>query len=223
MFDPTRHNPNYKRFRTATEVPNVQGFPGAEGRYEGRPHAGHHFRAAGGLSQHRPRHLPVVRVLTIDANAEANVIEPLRRSSARAITRSCPVLSALFKSKHFFDSANVGCMIKSTLDFLVDAVPAVAISVPTSSSSSSSTILEHPLPARGAISAGHRRSAECAGWTAYYQFPQYNKLLDQHGHVSTQEQVFRSDCWKRPEFYQGLYPLWFDAIPSFRRSLSPAM
>ncbi len=55
----------------------------------------------------------------IDAAAEQNVIQPLA-----AIFRSnnydiIPVLSALFKSEHFFDVLNRACLIKSPIDFAV--------------------------------------------------------------------------------------------------------
>jgi uncharacterized protein (DUF1800 family) len=55
----------------------------------------------------------------IDAAAETNVIQPLAnifRSSNYDIT---PVLSALFKSEHFYDALNRGCIIKSPIDFTV--------------------------------------------------------------------------------------------------------
>lgn len=58
----------------------------------------------------------------IDANTEANVIVPLAdifRSSNYEIK---PVLTALFKSEHFFDMLNRGCMIKTPADQVIGSL-----------------------------------------------------------------------------------------------------
>lgn len=58
----------------------------------------------------------------ITADVEANVITPLAdvfRSSNYSIPA---VLKALFKSEHFYDSLNVGCIIKSPVDLYVGLV-----------------------------------------------------------------------------------------------------
>jgi uncharacterized protein (DUF1800 family) len=59
---------------------------------------------------------------TIDAAAETNVITPLAdifRSNNYEIK---PVLSALFKSEHFFDKWNRGCYIKSPADHVIGSL-----------------------------------------------------------------------------------------------------
>jgi uncharacterized protein (DUF1800 family) len=59
---------------------------------------------------------------TIDAATEANVITPLAdifRSNNYEIK---PVLAALFKSEHFFDMLNRGCMIKTPADQVIGSI-----------------------------------------------------------------------------------------------------
>lgn len=59
---------------------------------------------------------------TIDAGTEANVITPLAdifRSNNYEIK---PVLSALFKSEHFFDMLNRGCYIKTPADQVIGSL-----------------------------------------------------------------------------------------------------
>ncbi|HEY0273496.1 MAG TPA: DUF1800 domain-containing protein, partial [Chitinophaga sp.] len=56
---------------------------------------------------------------TIDAAAEANVITPLANLFIASKFEIKPVLSALFKSEHFFDPGNMSCLIKSPVDFVV--------------------------------------------------------------------------------------------------------
>lgn len=73
-------------------------------------------------------------VRPIDPAIESAIIEPLAaefRSSGWSIAA---VLRRLFTSRHFYEAANVGAMIKSPVDFLVSAVRATATA---------------PLPARG--------------------------------------------------------------------------
>src|SRR4030095_6397414 len=49
----------------------------------------------------------------IDSATEANVITPLAQMLVSNNWEIKPVLSALFKSEHFFDTVNQGCYIKS--------------------------------------------------------------------------------------------------------------
>ena len=64
----------------------------------------------------------------IDAEAERNVITPLAdifRSSGYEIK---PMLTALFKSEHFFDKMNRGCFIKSPADHVVGSLREMNVS-----------------------------------------------------------------------------------------------
>ena len=56
---------------------------------------------------------------TIDAGTEANVITPLADIFRTSNYELKPMLSALFKSEHFFDVLNRGCMIKNPSDHVI--------------------------------------------------------------------------------------------------------
>lgn len=58
----------------------------------------------------------------IDDTVEQNVIIPLAAILRNNNFEIKPVLSALFKSEHFFDVANQACYIKNPFDFLVGTV-----------------------------------------------------------------------------------------------------
>jgi uncharacterized protein (DUF1800 family) len=58
----------------------------------------------------------------IDAATEANVIAPLADIFRTNNYNIKPVLTALFKSEHFFDILNQGCIIKSPVDIVIGAM-----------------------------------------------------------------------------------------------------
>ncbi len=59
---------------------------------------------------------------TIDAATETNVIEPLAEIFRSNNYELKPVLSALFKSEHFYDMMNRGCMIKTPSDIVIGSL-----------------------------------------------------------------------------------------------------
>jgi uncharacterized protein (DUF1800 family) len=58
----------------------------------------------------------------IDAATETNVIEPLATIFRNGNYEIKPLLSALFKSEHFFDVLNSGCMIKTPADQVIGSL-----------------------------------------------------------------------------------------------------
>jgi len=113
----------------------------------------------------------------IDDKAEANVITPLADVFRKNKYEIKPVLEALFSSDHFFEAANYGGMIKSPVDLVVgfcrefevkfdnaNAVPdqyGLWLQLQQQASSMQQNIGDPP---------------NVAGWQAYYQEPQYDKL-----------------------------------------------
>jgi uncharacterized protein (DUF1800 family) len=59
---------------------------------------------------------------TIDATTETNVIEPLADIFRTSNYELRPVLTALFKSEHFFDVLNQNCYIKSPADHIIGSL-----------------------------------------------------------------------------------------------------
>lgn len=113
----------------------------------------------------------------IDAAAEANVIVPLAQIFRNNNYDLIPVLSTLFKSEHFFDVLNQGCVIKSPIDFTVAFSREFGILFPDS------TNLEGQYAAWDKIrsqSSSMQMDAgdppNVAGWPAYYQEPAYHEM-----------------------------------------------
>jgi uncharacterized protein (DUF1800 family) len=114
----------------------------------------------------------------IDAAAETNVIEPLALIFRNSNWEIKPVLEALFKSEHFYDTLNIGAQIKSPLDHIVAACREWNIVFPN-------TVTEYAdaygmwnyISGIGA-NAGQNLGdpPNVAGWPAYYQTPQFYEL-----------------------------------------------
>jgi uncharacterized protein (DUF1800 family) len=67
---------------------------------------------------------------TIDTATETNVITPLADIFRTSNYDIKPVLTALFKSEHFFDMINRGCMIKSPADQVVGSLREMNVQFP---------------------------------------------------------------------------------------------
>jgi uncharacterized protein (DUF1800 family) len=113
----------------------------------------------------------------IDAATENNVIAPLSAIMRANNYEMAPVLAALFKSEHFFDVLNRGCMIKSPIDLTAGLCREFNVVFPDSTNLpgqysawdrvrniSNSTLMEIGDP------------PNVAGWPAYYQAPSYHEM-----------------------------------------------
>jgi uncharacterized protein (DUF1800 family) len=113
----------------------------------------------------------------IDSTVEQNVITPLAdilRSNNYEIK---PVLSALFKSAHFFDPVNMGCMIKSPVDFLVGHCRQNGLAFPTSTQLQAQYTMWDYIRGQAAnMDQNIGDPPNVAGWQAYYQEPQFYEL-----------------------------------------------
>ena len=68
----------------------------------------------------------------IDAGTEANVITPLADIFRTNNYNIVPVLSALFKSEHFYDVLNQGCVIKTPADIVIGSMREYNVKMPLS-------------------------------------------------------------------------------------------
>lgn len=113
----------------------------------------------------------------ITADAETNVIRPLAdlfKSGGYDIKK---VLEVLFKSEHFYDMLNLGCVIKSPLDFNVGMAKEFSIQFPDASQ------LINQYNSWGALTyvAAYQglNLADpplVSGWQAWYQSPQFHEI-----------------------------------------------
>jgi uncharacterized protein (DUF1800 family) len=69
----------------------------------------------------------------IDANTESTVITPLADIFRNNNYDIKPVLTALFKSEHFYDVANQGCVIKTPTDLVIGAMREFNVAMPPAS------------------------------------------------------------------------------------------
>lgn len=115
---------------------------------------------------------------TIDQNIETTIIEPLAAIFRNNNFNIKPVLLALFKSEHFFDALNIGCHIKSPIDFLVGICREFDVVFPSSSTYYVETYALWRVLTTTALDLSQElgNPPNVAGWPAYYQEPQYHQL-----------------------------------------------
>lgn len=113
----------------------------------------------------------------ITPEVEANVISPLADIFRNNNYEIAPVLKALFESEHFFDTENIGCMIKSPVDFVVGQVRELGLQLPDASKYEAQYKMWNDLRNYGAtMGQDVCDPPNVAGWPAYYQEPQYHEI-----------------------------------------------
>lgn len=114
----------------------------------------------------------------LDDTIETNIITPLAdifRQSGYNITA---VLSALFKSQHFYDLVYSGaCIIKSPLDFLIGLCREYNVPLPAADDAPGRYTVYSLLQQRATeLQQQILGIPEVAGWFPYYQAPNYHEL-----------------------------------------------
>ena len=113
----------------------------------------------------------------IDTHVESDVIQPLATLLAQNDFDVAPVLRALFSSEHFFDVLNVGCLIKSPLDFTVGLCRQMQVGFPPASNVAVQYGMWNYLNSLTNVQQQQLGDPpNVAGWAAYYQTPQFHEL-----------------------------------------------
>ncbi|GAA4502789.1 DUF1800 domain-containing protein [Hymenobacter ginsengisoli] len=113
----------------------------------------------------------------IDAQIESDIIQPLASLLVSSNFEVAPVLRALLGSEHFFDMANVGCLIKSPLDFTIGVCRQFELAFPPASSPVAQYGMWDYLYSLAYVQQQTLGDPpNVAGWVAYYQTPQYHEL-----------------------------------------------
>ena len=113
----------------------------------------------------------------IDSATEANVIVPLAQLLVSNNWEIKPVLSALFKSEHFFDVVNQGCYIKSPVDLVVSVCREFGMVFPNSSDYVNAYNMWSFIQSYAALLQQNIGDPpNVAGWAAYYQAPQFHEI-----------------------------------------------
>lgn len=177
VFDAARHDDGDKQFSSFYNNTVIKGRKGAEGAQEIDELITMIFSQPE-VSKFICRKLYRFFVYhNIDAATEKNVIEPLAALFRKKDYEMKPVLEALLSSKHFFDPANYNAIIKSPVDFTVGLCREYGVQFPDAARFVEQYGLWEQIRNQ---SAGMQQNIgdppNVAGWQAYYQEPQYDKL-----------------------------------------------
>jgi len=114
----------------------------------------------------------------IDATTEANVIAPLAQIFRANNYDIKPVLDTLFKSEHFFDVANQGCLIKSPVDIICGLCREFSVVFPDASTDYVGAYNTWQIIWQLSFSFQQNLGdpPNVAGWAAYYQAPQFHEI-----------------------------------------------
>lgn len=113
----------------------------------------------------------------IDGATEANVIAPLAQIFRSSNYELLPVMRALFKSEHFFDTLNQGCVIKTPLDIVVGMSREFKVQFPVASDYVSNYFMWQYLQSSAtAQQMNIGDPPNVAGWGVYYQRPQFHEI-----------------------------------------------
>jgi hypothetical protein len=105
------------------------------------------------------------------------VIEPLARLFRKKDYEIRPVLEALLTSEHFFDTANYGSMIKSPVDLTVGLCREFRVPFPSAPEYVDQYgFWDQVRNQAAALQQNIGDPPNVAGWQAYYQSPEYDKL-----------------------------------------------
>lgn len=176
FFDETRHDIGDKQFSSFFNDKIIKGQSGTDGEKETDELIEMIF-AKTEVARFMVRKLYKFFIYyVIDTDVENNIIKPLADEFINNNWEIKPVLEALFKSEHFFDELNMGCVIKSPTDLGIGLFRQFKIDVPAPDIATQYLYWNY-IWAIGSIQQQSLLDApNVAGWPAYYQEPQYYEL-----------------------------------------------
>ena len=86
------------------------------------------------------------------------------------------MLNALFRSAHFYDGNNIGCMIKNPLDFIVGTVRQTNISMPAMTDPAYYLAFGDLRSRASTLEMNVLDPPSVAGWEPYYQIPDFYEI-----------------------------------------------
>lgn len=178
FFDPTRHDTTNKQFSSFYNNTIIAGRTGSAGAAETDDLLTMIF------SKNEVAEF-IVRKLyrwfiyyKIDSATEVNVIQPLANIFRSNNYDMKPVLSALFKSEHFFDVLNQGCNIKSPVDHIIGSMRefGVVFPDPVSDYVNAYGMWNYLYSQETNMNQSIGDPPNVSGWPSYYQEPSYHEL-----------------------------------------------
>ncbi|MCU0319222.1 MAG: DUF1800 domain-containing protein [Flavobacteriales bacterium] len=110
---------------------------------------------------------------SITPEVEQEVIQPLAAIMRQNDHDIIPALDVLFRSEHFFDS--VACMVKSPVDLILSASRALGVEPPSANVEDEYDHAYTLYAMCHDLAQGLYDLPNVAGWSAYYQAPQYDR------------------------------------------------
>jgi uncharacterized protein (DUF1800 family) len=175
-FDSNKHDTTDKLFSSNYGNATITGQSGANGALETDQLIDMIFLQAE-AAKHLSRRLYRWFVYyVIDAQVETDIITPMADLLVQNNWDVVPALRALLKSEHFFDSLNNGCHIKNPVDHLIGVARQFNVVFPDSSNITNQyrgwKIVADALLT---LTMDPGDPPSVAGWTAYYQEPQFHE------------------------------------------------
>ncbi len=147
----------------------------------------------------------------IDATVEQNIIVPLAKIFRDNNYDIKPVLNTLFKSEHFYDTLNMGCIIKQPMDYLAGMSRQFMLQYPDGSNTLQTYSHWLYMQQIGqVIGQDICDPPNVAGWQAYYQSPQYYELWINSDSLPKRNQI--CDQLNYNGYSKQSYKLIFDLI-----------
>ncbi|MEO5564845.1 MAG: DUF1800 domain-containing protein [Chitinophagaceae bacterium] len=181
-FDPVNHDSGNKQFSSYFGGTTVNGQAGANGALETDDLINMIF-SKDEVSKYICRSIYRWFIYyTLDAASEANVIEPLAAILRTSNYDIKPVLSALFKSEHFFDVLNQGCLIKSPADQVIGCMREFKVIFPPVATEYTDTYNMWGYIRNWMNTMGQDIGdpPNVSGWPAYYQEPAFHEIWINH-------------------------------------------
>jgi uncharacterized protein (DUF1800 family) len=176
-FDSTRHDTTNKQFSSFYNNTVILGKTGTNGATEVDDLMTMIFNH-NEVAKHIARSVYRFFVYyNIDESVETNIITPLATIFRNSNYNIKTLMDALLKSEHFYDSLNMGCVIKPPMDHLVGLARTFNLQFPDSTNIA--TQYSHYLYTQQVgilLGQDIGDTPNVAGWPAYYQSPQYYEL-----------------------------------------------
>jgi len=112
----------------------------------------------------------------IDEGVEQNVIAPLADIMIQNNFEVKPALDALFRSAHFFDMNNVGCVIKNPAEIIAGTLRKFNFLLPDSSAPEFMQLMSSFVNTSRNLQMDLLDPPNVAGWPAYHQFPDFHEI-----------------------------------------------
>jgi uncharacterized protein (DUF1800 family) len=110
----------------------------------------------------------------ITAEIDAQIIYPLSQILIANNYDVKPVLECLFKSRHFYDANNMGCYIKTPLDFYVGCLRTFSVDLSGASAIADRYMIWNRIHWLAEVNGLNLADPpNVAGWPAYHQSPAY--------------------------------------------------